>query len=108
MNCQSVQTKCDNFYFWSWSNGTNIEKSPIKIFYNGCGQFSNVIPEISFSEKNTHKDNIKDKRLGQNEKLSQRELVIQTSSNPFMDNNYIQHLSDQDTFLKPQDSNFSK
>ena len=38
--------------------------------------------------------------------MSQRELLIQTSINPFMSSNdYIRDLEVQDEFLRPSDSN---
>ena len=40
------------------------------------------------------------------ERMSKRELLIQTSINPFMSsNNYLRDLEVQDEFLRPLDSN---
>lgn len=62
---------------------------------------------LSYQNIDPSKSIMKDKLVGQNEKISQRDLIVQTSKNPYLDNNYLEHLSNQESFLKPQDSNFS-
>ena len=47
-----------------------------------------------------------DKRELASERISDRQLVIQTSINPFLANcNYLNDLKVQDTLLRPRDSN---
>ena len=49
------------------------------------------------------------KREKTSERMSQRELTINRSINPFHNtNNYIKDISIQDTYLRPQNSNFGK
>ena len=51
---------------------------------------------------------ISNKREEQNSKLNNRELMVQTSINPFMNNaNYIEDLQKEHDFLRPKDSNSS-
>ena len=41
--------------------------------------------------------------------MANRDLAIQGLCNPFMiENNYLEDLSNQDNFLRPQDSNYKK
>lgn len=48
-------------------------------------------------------------RENSNIKISEREPVIQSNLNPFMNSdNYISDLETQDKFLRPQDSNYNK
>ena len=61
------------------------------------------IPNLQDSDQFTR---ISKKREEQNDKLSMRDLVAQTSVNPFLKNaNYVDDLSKQDEFLRPKDSN---
>jgi len=45
------------------------------------------------------------KREGNFEKMNQREMVAQTSQNPFLSSNYLEDLQVQESFLTPQNSN---
>jgi hypothetical protein len=46
------------------------------------------------------------KREFVNDKINQRELIQNTCKNPFFESqDYIQHLSNQDEFLRPQKTN---
>ena len=47
------------------------------------------------------------KREDQNNKMLEREMIMQTNQNPYMmKNNYIEDLSIQDQFLKPKNSSY--
>ena len=47
------------------------------------------------------------KREDHNNKMLEREMIMQTSQNPFMiKNNYIDDLTIQDEFLKPKNSSY--
>ena len=46
------------------------------------------------------------KRCENSERLSTREMVIQTNINPFLNNNYLDDIKVQDTILRPKDSNY--
>jgi hypothetical protein len=100
-----------NYIYWKWGKNNNLN---IK----------------SSRERNTTKDNTKveditekkapviheilkplydipsDKRELASERISDRQLVIQTSINPFLaDCDYLNDLKVQDTHLRPKDSN---
>jgi|TARA_R110002073_G_scaffold101884_1_gene231375 hypothetical protein len=45
------------------------------------------------------------KRENNFEKMNQREMVAQTSQNPFLSSNYLEDLQVQESFLTPQNSN---
>jgi len=54
-----------------------------------------------FTQRTKHREE-------QNEKLSNRHMVIQKNINPFVTNgNYIDHLNTEDEFLRPKDSNYN-
>lgn len=61
--------------------------------------YGNVAKESFQSKQN--------KREETNNKMLEREMMAQTSSNPFLlGNDYLEDLSVQEQFLKPQNSNF--
>ena len=45
------------------------------------------------------------KRENNFEKMNQREMIAQTSQNPFLASNYLEDLQVQESFLTPQNSN---
>ena len=58
---------------------------------------------VKTHEKTYTKKELCDKRM------ANRDLAIQGLCNPFMiENNYLEDLSNQDNFLRPQDSNYKK
>ena len=58
---------------------------------------------VKTHEKTYTKKELCDKRM------ASRDLAIQGLCNPFMFNNdYLEDLNNQDTFLRPQDSNYKK
>jgi len=58
---------------------------------------------VKTHEKTYTKKELCDKRM------ASRDLAIQGLCNPFLyENNYLEDLSNQDTFLRPQDSNYKK
>ena len=96
---------------WKWSNGipykksARIEKEKEEYFESQVKEavFMDSIPNLQESDQFTR---ISKKREEQNDKLSMRDLVAQTSVNPFLKNtNYVEDLSTQDEFLRPKDSN---
>ena len=46
------------------------------------------------------------KRSENSERISAREMIIQTNINPFLNNNYLDDIKIQDTILRPKDSNY--
>ena len=107
-----------NYYSWKWSTGTPYKKSEriqkqaktqsdiTSVATNPLTEidlFINSIPNITIHNDVKHSSN---KREKQNEKLSNRDLIIQTSINPFISSqNYIDDIHNEDEFLRPKDSN---
>jgi hypothetical protein len=86
-----------------WSNGEPCIRSkkidrqqPIKEQTNG---FFNEINEL----KTTNKRDIA------NDRINERIMISQIGQNPFLiNNNYLEDLNIQETFLKPKNSSFQK
>lgn len=122
-----------NLYKLSWTNGEKYEKT--KRIFNGENKNSNEYDIKNMVMNNRidndiynknyidtlYNSNIKDdnnfldvnekqnKREMHNEKLSSRDMLIQSNTNPFFKNtNYIDHLNMEEQFLRPQDSNYNK
>lgn len=122
-----------NLYKLSWTNGEKYERT--KRIFNGENKNSNEYDiknmvmnnriDNDIYNKNCidtlYNSNIKDdnnfldvnekqnKREMHNEKLSSRDMLIQSNTNPFFKNtNYIDHLNMEEQFLRPQDSNYNK
>tara|TARA_B100001063_G_C16429660_1_gene388249 strand:+ start:214 stop:561 length:348 start_codon:yes stop_codon:yes gene_type:complete len=105
---------------WKWSNGETYEKSlrsskvqkqdneTIQVCLNDETRYNEVneIIDISKIPKGfIHKEN---KLNGQNEKLSNRHMIVQKGINPYVNTeNYVTHLDTETSFLRPKDSNFS-
>jgi hypothetical protein len=96
-----------SFIEWKWSDGKPYNKS-IKQNYN---EEINENNKELINLSNTPEGFIhKQKKLdGQNEKLSNRYMIVQKGMNPFVDtNNYINHIDMETSFLRPINSNFSE
>lgn len=88
------------YIVWKWCNGGIMKKSLRETHAKSKIQ-ENV---VSLTDKIEHRRQ-NDRELN-SERLSQRELIIQTSVNPFLlDHNYLDDLQVQDKFLRPKDSN---
>lgn len=98
-------------FSWKWSTGEGYKKSA-RICPEQEEQlekkvhdtvFMESIPSIMNEEQFTRKSS---KREEQNEKLSSRYMIVQKSSNPFIDSsNYVNDLDTEGNFLRPKDSN---
>jgi|TARA_B110000914_G_C15497460_1_gene464067 hypothetical protein len=65
-------------------------------------------PEIEEELVKTHEKTYTKKELC-DKRMASRDLAIQGLCNPFMKkNDYLEDLSNQDNFLRPQDSNYKK
>ena len=86
-----------------WSNGikpTKSNKSDKQLYI--ADNDDEINHEINH-EINNFSSN---KREFVNDKINQRELIQNTCKNPFFESqDYIQHLSNQDEFLRPQKTN---
>ena len=93
------------YIYWKWGNNTfNIKSSR-------NNDDKNDIPTekkapVIYEEMMPLYDLPSDKRALASERISDRQLVIQTSINPFLaDCDYLNDLKVQDTLLRPKDSN---
>jgi hypothetical protein len=90
----------NKYIYWKWGKGNLMKKSYRKKEDNNQKEDApNIITDrMDLRDRNTREIN--------SERMSQRELLIQTSINPFMSsNNYLRDLEVQDEFLRPLDSN---
>ena len=71
---------------------TNSDEDPQLLYRN--------IAQHGFQKKENSREN-------NNNKMLEREMIMQTSQNPFMmKNNYVEDLTIQDEFLKPKNSSY--
>ena len=88
------------YIYWKWSNGGILKQSFRESNKNSKIQENYQSKEIKIEDRRRN-----DRELN-SERMSQRDMVIQTSINPFLSaNNYIDDLKVQDQFLRPKDSN---
>jgi len=86
------------YKYWKWSNSTIIaektsrqDKPPKSLPIN-----NNIPPKTDQNKREVCSD-----------RISQREMHIQTNINPYMRKlDYVNDLKNQDEFLRPLDSNF--
>lgn len=114
--------------FWTWSNGTKMERSSKQHQYQYQQEHNNHYLDTQYNDYNHNQTMnvymntdsqqqqqqhiIQDgyqqrekKRDNQNEKLSMRSLTIQKGMNPFINSTqYIQHLEQEEEFLRPRNS----
>ena len=93
-----------NYTYWKWKKDDYVNlKSNINADYtiNNKDIKDEIEKEIIHIEEN--------KREICNERIINRDMIIQSSINPFLlNNNYIDDLEDQERFLRPKDSNVKK
>ncbi len=88
------------YIYWIWGNGGIMKKSLRETSKKAHIQEN----KLSIAE-NMENRKQSDRELN-SERLSQRDLIIQTSINPFLsDHNYLDDLQVQADFLRPKDSN---
>ena len=87
------------YIHWKWSKEDNTHL--IKTSRNGEKTDLTTFSLQANKQKDVNKKEVC------NSRISQRDLMIQTSINPYMiKNDYLQDIDIQDNFLRPQDSNF--
>jgi membrane protein insertase Oxa1/YidC/SpoIIIJ len=88
------------YIYWKWGNG-GIMKQSLRETNKNVKIQENIQPIKQKLDERRQND-----RELNSERLSQRDMIIQTSINPFLsENNYLDDLKVQDTFLRPKDSN---
>lgn len=100
---------------WKWSNGEKPKKSVKTDKINIVNDIEDKIDLKTLNDYDNHQlGNFNqdgfvhklNKLGGQNEKLSNRHMIVQKGINPFVNtNNYIEHLDMETSFLRPKDSN---
>jgi hypothetical protein len=95
----------NNILFLKWSPsipGQFYEKSKISDKHKIIG---NNIMETTLQEGHEFINNNNLKRENQFERMNQREMIAQKNLNPFLTNNYLEDLQNQEDFLTPKNSN---
>ena len=85
------------FVYWNWKKNeySEIEKTDRNKHKNFKKEIETEIINIEENKKSVCSN-----------RLSDREMIIHTNINPFLQsNNYIQDLSQQEKFLRPKDRN---
>jgi hypothetical protein len=86
---------------WKWSNGSEqIGKSrrPVRQKNNNVSSYDSRVNAITCSLD----DDMFNKRENLDEKISERELMLQCGLNPFLSNtSYVNDVVTRDMFLKP-------
>ena len=93
----------NKYIYWKWGKGNLMKKSYRKKEDNNQKEDTpNIITDrMDLRDRNTREIN--------SERMSQRELLIQTSINPFLSNsNYLNDLKTQNDFLRPKNSSYEK
>ena len=93
----------------------NLKKWTMDTDYQKTERIKEPTEIIDMREKNIeeelvnkHEETYTKKELC-DKRMASRDLAIQGLCNPFMiENNYLEDLSNQDNFLRPQDSNYKK
>ena len=87
------------YTYLKWTNGEKCEKS---LRIKEIPQGDTVEQELIIQ----HEDGFKNKKEICSDRIRDRDHLSQGISNPFMvNNNYLDDLLNQDTYLRPKDSN---
>ena len=101
---------------WRWSNGQEYLKSPrpaLEIINTdkadlvGTNAISQSLDGFSFEPKFSRNDN-PSLREDLDNKISDRELIFQRGTNPFMQTDYVKDIVARDIFMKPINTTFDK
>lgn len=96
------------YKYWKWSNskkpyGKSKKKPKTDIKKEGLENNN----EFNITDHKNIKTGEPNKRDVCNNRISQRDMLIQTNVNPFLTKlNYVKNIETQENFLRPQDSNF--
>ena len=92
-----------SFFKWSPNIKDNLYKrSQLNEKHKYIG---NNVMETILQEGNEFISNNNKIRENQFQKMNEREMLAQTNLNPFLSNNYLEDLQNQEKFLTPQNSN---
>ena len=101
---------------WRWSNGQEYLKSPRQVLELsekdkadpvGTNAISQSLDGFSFEPKFSRNDN-PSSREDLDNKISDRELIFQRGTNPFMQTDYVKDIVARDIFMKPKNTTFEK
>ena len=100
VDSQIIYIPKKNIIEWKWSKGDQYERSFKRTEKKAPETSLLCSDEKCLIQGYTRKSN---KREEQNEKLSGREMMVQTSINPFINNqNYLDDIKKESTYLRPQ------
>lgn len=96
---------------WSWNNYTkNIQSKPVdrEKYINNSLSPENIISQISTQDElfNDNKKQLLRNTKRTTQSLNERMPILQKAGNPFMSKNYLDHLDQETSFLRPKNSNF--
>lgn len=96
---------------WSWNNYTQmIQSKPEDREKYINNMFSGEILETQIKLQdelfNENKSQLLRNTKRTTQSLNERLPILQKGSNPFMNNNYIDHLDKETEYLRPKNSNF--
>tara|TARA_B100001059_G_scaffold33294_1_gene26749 strand:- start:624 stop:962 length:339 start_codon:yes stop_codon:yes gene_type:complete len=104
-----------SFFKWSPNIKDNLYKRSQlneKHKYIGNNVMETILQEGNefINNNNINNNNINNNnnnkiRENQFQKMNEREMLAQTNLNPFLSNNYLEDLQNQEKFLTPQNSN---
>ena len=101
MEKQKKVTFKPQYTFLKWTHGEKIKKS-LRKNEEEVKQGDTIEQEFIIH----HEDSFKNKKEICSDRISSREHFTQGVANPFMtNNNYLDDLLNQDTYLRPKDSN---
>ena len=105
------------YKYWKWSMNDISNNIPIKSMRNTESDDKNDDKTDNNDDKINKLQNFvpfetiivepSNKRSENSERISAREMIIQTNINPFLNNNYLDDIKVQDTILRPKDSNYN-
>ena len=88
----------NKYIYWKWGKGDLMKKSYRKEDNQKEDKPNIISDRMDMRDKNTREIN--------SERMCEREMLIQTSINPFLfSNDYLDDLKVQDKYLRPLDSN---
>lgn len=110
------QNKESKYKFYKWTNGEILKKSIKQTIQkksddeikNGANKIDEFFDYRSFRKDLELSEKSNDKSIC-NDRLTDRDKIIQRNINPFLsNNNYLSDLSVQDEFLRPKNSSYGK
>jgi hypothetical protein len=109
-----MEEEKEKIRYFKWSNGEKYERSypddkrKIEIEQSKKSMEEEIIDNHMESfNNNIIREDLRNKREENAERLKDRDLPFQSNMNPFMNStNYVEDITNRDNFLRPINSNF--